>query len=402
VRILSVSHYGPPHVGGLEYLVDVLASRLSHRGHEVTAVTSTAGIRDGLGVPRAQPFDYRMIYVRAWNRFFETRLGVPYPLFSPSLISVLRQEIKHADVVHAHGFLYQSSLAALVLARRAQHRPPVVLTEHVGHVPYPSRVLDGIEAAAIASLGRWSARAADTVVVYNTTVRETISRLAPGTPLAWIDTAVDTEFFHPPSPRERARSRAELGWDERPRVLFAGRAVAKKGLDVALEAARVADGAFVLAVAGTSEPPPHAPHVERIGLLSRELMATAMRAADALIMSSRGEGLPVTIHEALASGLPVVATDDPSYRTSLDGAGPGVRLVPADGPTMALALKNLLTDDDERSAAASAAVSFARRHLSLDNYATQHEDLYAQLVDTRAPPGVSSASHRSPQVEVVE
>jgi glycosyltransferase involved in cell wall biosynthesis len=392
MRILSVSHYAPPHVGGLEALVDALASRLTQRGHEVTVVSSTAGLRDGLGIPRSNPPEYRMIYVPALNKFFEARLGIPYPIFAPSLVTVLRREVARADVLHVHGFLFQSTLAAQAIAHRASHRPVVVLTEHVGHVPYRNPILDRIEAAAIATLGRWSARASDVTVVYNASVAGTIARIAPGTPVHWIDNGIDTDLFRPASDSERARLRAELGWDDRPRVLFGGRAVAKKGLDVALEAARAGDGAFTLGVVGTMQAPAGAPNVERVGLLSRERMAAVMRAADALLAPARGEGLPVTIQEALSSGLPVVATDDPGYRDSLAGMGAAVRLMSADGRLMARALVELLESPTSREAA-GASVPLARRRFSLDAYAEQHERLYAELLESRS--GKPDPGHRS-------
>jgi len=382
VRVLSVSHYAPPHVGGLEAIVDALASQLVRRGHEVTAVSSTAGIGDGLGVPRARPFDYRMIHVPAFNKFLERRLGVPYPLFAPALISVLRREVARADVVHVHGFLFQSTLVAQFLARRAAHRPVTVLTEHVGHVPYSNPVLDRTQAAAIATLGRWSARRADAAVAYNRSVEQLIDRIAPRTRLEWIDNGVDTEAFRPPSPSERSQLRASFGWDERPRVLFGGRAVAKKGLDVALDAARIGDGAFLLAVVGAMQAPPGASHVERVGLLSRERMAEAFRAADAVLLPSRGEGLPVTIQEALASGLPVVATDDLGYSKALDGAGDSVRLLPADADVMAKAVIDLVGRTDV-TGSRQQAVEFARSSFSLDAFASRHERLYAELLDGR-------------------
>jgi D-inositol-3-phosphate glycosyltransferase len=396
VRILCVSHYAPPHIGGLEAQFDALASRLARMGHDVVGVSSTAGLRDGLGVARSKPPEYRMIHVPALNRFFESRLGVPYPLFSPTLVPVLRREIANADVVHVHGYLFQSSVAALALAGRARHRPVTVLTEHVGYVPYENRLLDRLEAAAIETIGRWSARVSDAVVVYNANVRDMVARLAPRARIVWIDTAVDTDFFRPPADGERARLRAELGWDDRPRVLFGGRAVAKKGLGVALEAARVADGAFTLAVVGTMQPPPGAPHVERLGLLSRDRMSEVLRAADAVLVPSRAEGLPVTIQEGLASGLPVVATDDPGYRATL-ARFDAVRLMPADGAAMGAALARIVVDPQAR-AAAQTAVELARASFSLDAYASKHEQLFNDLLGRR-PEGGSTTDASSRELE---
>jgi glycosyltransferase involved in cell wall biosynthesis len=397
VRILSVTPYAPPHIGGLEVLVDSLASCLARRGHDITVVASPAGLDDGSGTG-PPPADYRIVYVPAAYRLLESRLGVPYPLFAPSLIRVLRRELSVADVVHAHGFLFQSTLAALALARRSAPRPVTVLTEHVGHVPYANRALDIAEAAAIRTLGRWSARVADAVVVYNANVRATIAGLARDSRLVWIDPGVDTDFFRPPAGKERGRLRAEFGWDDRPRVLFGGRPVPKKGLDIALQAARSGGGAFMLAVVGAIHAPAGAPNVERLGLLSRERMAEALRAADVLLMPSRGEGLPVTIQEALASGLPVVATDDPGYRALLEGFGPALRLMPADGVAMGEALVEVVRDRAIR-AAAEANVALARQRFSLDAYALGHERLYQELLAARAGRDGSGGESRSRKLE---
>jgi D-inositol-3-phosphate glycosyltransferase len=393
MRVLSISPYAPPHVGGLETLFDAIASGLAKRGHEVTAISSTAGLRDGLGVARSRPPEYRMIYVPALNKFFEARLGVPYPLFSPTLLRVLRREIARAEVVHVHGFLFHSTLLAQALARRAANRPAVVLTEHVGHVPYESRVLDRIEAAAIATLGKWSTRASDAIVLYNHRVEELIARLAPAARMRWIDNGVDTDFFRPASESERARLREGFGWDDQPRVLFGGRAVAKKGFDVALEAARCGGGAFTLAVVGTFRLPADAPNVELLGLLSRERMAEALRAADALFVPARGEGLPITILEALASGLPTVGSDDPGYSAALADFGSAARLMHVDAAAMGHALVEVVSDPSAR-ASAEAGVDTVRRRFSVDGCVGEHERLYRDLLDTRADTDGTEAATR--------
>src|SRR4051794_23122184 len=163
MRILFVSHYATPHIGGVETVIRSLRRELRRRGHEVRHVASNAShlSSEALGYD-----DEGVIRVRALN-VLENRLGVPYPIFSPRLGLVLRREIAQAEVVHAHGFLYMSSVSALLWARMSRRRPgpALVLTEHVGHVPYESPLLNRVESTAIASVGRLAVRAADAVVV---------------------------------------------------------------------------------------------------------------------------------------------------------------------------------------------------------------------------------------------
>ena len=248
MRILFVSHYATPHIGGIESVIHWLRRELKSRGHEVVHVASSASHYplDDL------PPDEGVIRVPALN-VLENRLGVPYPIFSPKLHAVLARELKRADVVHAHGLLYQSSFWALRYAK-LRHRGPSgpvrVLTEHVGHVPYESGVLDRMESLAIGTIGRLSVKAAESVVVLNRQVGSEVEALGPNGPVFQIPNGIDTSLFRPAENGEREALRREFGWDDLPRVLFVGRLVAKKGLDTALAAAAAALGKFELVVAG--------------------------------------------------------------------------------------------------------------------------------------------------------
>jgi glycosyltransferase involved in cell wall biosynthesis len=373
MRILFVSHYQLPHFGGIEFVVDELARALTARGHEVAVVSSDAGA--GHAPPEVP---YRSLRVPAHNGL-ERRFGVPYPLFAPRLVGVLRREVARADVVHAQGWLYQGTVAAFALARR---RGAIrVLSEHVAHVPYSSALLDRAETLAEATIGRYCARSADALVLLNEKVREEVSARAPGRPVAVIANGTDMERCRPPEPGERERLRAGLGWNGGPRVLFAGRPVAKKGFDVAVEAARRAGDAFRLVVVGPESLPPGMPDgVELLGPLPPQRLAEVYRACDAIVMPSRpGEGLPLTTQEAMASALPIVMTDDPGYRGLVSPGGPAVRLLPLDAGAMAGALKEAVRVRDERPQDLDAMVRYARSAFSWDHVADEHEALYRRL-----------------------
>jgi glycosyltransferase involved in cell wall biosynthesis len=342
-------------------VVDALARALGARGHDVVHLASAATA----GAPGPAPQGYRIVRIPAVNAL--ERAHVPYPLFAPSLIGALRREIAAADVVHAHGLLYMSAAAAVLLPGRA----PRVVTEHVGHVPYASRALDRLQAAAFATIGRAAARRADALVALNAKVDAELARLAPGVPRVRIRNGVDTERYRPPAPGERDALRRELGWDDGvPRALFVGRLVEKKGLGVALAAAQASGGAFRLVVVGPGRPPAGA---DVLGALPPERVAQLYRAADAFLLPSRGEGFPVTAQEAMASGLPVVLGDDPAYAEYVAGAGAGARLAPPEPRALADAVRGVL-------GAGAAAAAHARTAFSWAAAAEAHERLYARVL----------------------
>jgi D-inositol-3-phosphate glycosyltransferase len=379
VRILFTSHYALPHLGGMEAAIDAVAGELSGRGHDVVLVTSAARRRDQH--EGSTPTAYRVERVPAFNGF-EERLQVPWPLFSPALAGVLRREVPRAEVVHAHGFLYMPTTVALGLARRSPSQPVRVLTEHVGRVGYESAALDGVERAAVASLGRLSARLAEGIVVLNEKVEAELRALAPGRELVRILNGVDGERYRPAGDEERRALRERLGWDERPRALFVGRLVAKKGLEPALAGA--ARAGVELVVVGPGEPPRSpGPNVELMGPQPPERVAELYRAADAFVLPSRGEGFPVTAQEALASGLPVVLADDPGYAPYVDGAGAAVRLVAPTEEGVAGGLRELTADPGAHRAAAREAVAHARERFSWQRAAGEHEALYERLARSR-------------------
>lgn len=377
LRILFLSHYAQPHVGGIEAVVSALSAGLRARGHDVRHIASTAG-SNAAAVER----DRDVIRLPAWN-VLERRLGVPYPIFGPRIGREIRSGVRSADVVHAHGLLYMPSLVGLRYARRLGRksgRPVGVLTEHVGHVDYSNPILDRGEGAAIATLGRYAVRAAEMVLVCNERIEGEVARLGPRGPIEVVPNGVDLQRFAPPTPEEKQAIRRDLGWDDRPRVLFVGRLVEKKGAELAAAAAAAAGGAFELVVVGPGELPDPPPSVRLIGTLPPTRVAQLYRAADAFLLPSRSEGLPISVLEALASGLPVFLRDDPVYAGYAAEAAGALTLLDPDPERIAAAIAALLADPARRAAAGERAGRYARSSFSLERMIERHEDLYRRLL----------------------
>ncbi|MFI7354160.1 glycosyltransferase family 4 protein [Streptomyces avidinii] len=363
-RVLLVSHYYPPHLGGIENVVRNEALHLARHGADVTVLTSgdRAGTHQEDGV--------RVVRVAASN-VVERRSGVPFPLFSPSLLPAALRWARHADVVHVHDCLYPSSWAAGLAA--AATRTPTVVTQHVGLVAHPSALVRGVQRAVYAVAGRPQLRRARRVLTVNADVAAFVRRLgARAEARHHLANGVDTGLFRPPAdPAERAAARARLGLPAgRTLVLFAGRLVPKKGYGLLLDA-HAGDGAYELVFAGDGDAAALAGRsgVHHLGPLPAEDLADAYRACDVFALPSTAEGFPLTVQEAMASGLPVVTTDDPGYAPY--GLDRGVALlVPRTVPALRAALDGLVADPGRRAAMGAAARAFAEASFGWDRHVT--------------------------------
>ena len=310
MRVLVVCHLALPHVGGVENLVDLEVRGLAAAGHEVALVTS-----DGSGAGRTPmyPANVHTIRVPAWHGL-ERRLGIPYPIFGPRLLAVLWREIRRADVVHAHGFMFQNSALAVVLARLLGK--PCVLTDHGGIQKFGSRPATFVARFGAESVGRLSATFASRIVTYNARIQGTLNRLGRRKDAEFVPNPIDGDLFFPPTVTERDAARAELGWkQDRKKVLFVGRLIAAKGVPLLLDAL---DPSFDLVFCGPGDPAILGPlprsHVEYLAPRPQGELRKLYYAADALALPAEvREGFPLVVQEAVACGLPVVLGDDPGF-----------------------------------------------------------------------------------------
>ena len=199
----------------------------------------------------------------------------------------------------------------------------------------------------------------------------------------------------PPEIAAGARAAAYPEGNDPIRLLFVGRAEARKGFDALIGAAAIlADepgsrehASFVLDLVGVSEAdlPADLPAAARAcirarGRVSTEVLKAAYAEAHAVVAPSRYESFGLVYQEALAYGRPVVAcAEDASARAfvGVPGAGPLAR--EATGPALADALRPLLADTallrSYRVRALAAAGRFTRAALGRETLA-----LYASAI----------------------
>lgn len=315
--VVQVTHYMPPHPGGIERVADTLFEAYRGAGITVEWIAS----RVPRHAPAREPGKQRV----ACLNLLETMLDVPVPLWGPGAVRTLADAVRRADVVHVHDCLYPGSALAIHLARR--HGRPTLLTQHIGVVRYHAPLLNAVERAAYATLGRRLLRAATHLVMATPAAEAHARELLGGLPpnLSVIPNGIDLRRFRPADAAARRHAREQLALEgDAPVVLFTGRLVEKKGLPIVLDVARRLPDARMLVVgdgplASLMNDAPA--NVRWIRSVPAAEMTRYYHASDCLLMPSTGEGLPLVIQEALACGLAAVVSDNEPYAVALAAEG---------------------------------------------------------------------------------
>jgi glycosyltransferase involved in cell wall biosynthesis len=295
--------------------------------------------------------------------------GLPRPFsYSAFLFGPLRLRSWEPEIVHANSFL--SVLAALPLRR------PIVYSEHwtVFLPESPYELSRPMRRAATFALNR-----ADIVLPVSADLRDELAKLAPSARMRVVPNVVDERIFHP----------NEQGADGE-RLLTAGLLDdGRKGIDIVLEA-----------LAQTSEPPGldiagdgarRAEYEElatRLGLddlvtfrgrLTKPELARLMRSARLFVLGSRYENNPCVVLEALACGLPVVATRVGGVPELLNETN-GVLVEPAQPERLARGIVEALERSFDREQIARG----AHERWGRDRVGAQLAEVYAECMSRRA------------------
>ncbi len=351
MRIAHLTATFPPYRGGAGNTAFRFAREQAERGNHVEVFTAPAA---GEAPEPGDAIVHRVEPVVAIGN-------------APLIPSLAR--VEGFDVIHLHyPFIFGSELT-LLGRLRARRRAQALL------VHYKNRLVgDGMRGALFEAYERSVAplliRAADRVCVLSADHAESVPYLrrtanADPAKLVEMPNGVDAEEFSPGGDASGLRQRLGIPTD----AIVAGfvatldRAHHFKRLDVAIDAlARLADPRAHLVVAGGGELLDgfHSRAVEAgvgervhfLGPVPHAALPAVLRACDLFLLTTEPpESFGIVLAEAMACGLPAIATDYPGVRAVIDPGGTGTVVSRGDPSAVAVALRELIEAGPERRAA---------------------------------------------------
>jgi glycosyltransferase involved in cell wall biosynthesis len=341
LRILEVTQRYPPALGGVERHVERLTEELTRRGAHVDVVTTDL-VRDRPFLRGSFDDDAGPATVRRHHALeaFPAPHGVG--IFAPGMLRDLLDA--PADVIHAHAFGHFPLWAGRLV--RATRRIPLVVTTHSD--PGSDTALNHVWSRTVA---RATLRGADRTVALTRSEASWLASLGvPATRISVIPNGIDLpEFDGLP-----ARPAPEHG----PVVLFVGRLdPEQKGLEGLIRAfaevpprlratLRIVGqdwgglaGSLALAnELGVQE------RVDFRGPVSRATLLREYATAHLFALPSRFDSFPIVLLEAMAAGLPVVATSVGGVPDVVEEGSTALLVPPEDPRALARAITDLLSD----------------------------------------------------------
>lgn len=326
MRIALVCPYAWEAAGGVQVHVRSLATRLLERGHEVAVLTPMrSAIRD------------------PWVRSVGRPVRVSYQGTVAPIAPLSYRRVRSAlaafrpDVVHVHEPLTPSASMFATLVARA----PVLATVHA----YVDRSI-AMELAAPILRRIW--RRVTVGVAVSEAAASFLRRVLPDASLEIVPNGVDVGAL------AGAEARSDLPPGRR--ILWVNRLDAQKGFPVAVAAfskvlGEIPDAVLVVVGEGKDR--------EALGLLTQDTRARVdmrgavpndqvpsyLAASEVFVSPAVGqESFGIALVEAMAAGLPVVATDIPGYREVVSNGVEGLLVPPRDPEALAAGLVTALTE----------------------------------------------------------
>lgn len=387
---MVTSRFFPEYGGGAKQALS-LCQKLKDRGINPIVVTFNHDkrlnsrkvireIAEGIEVNRVSPLMKR----KGWTA-------------CANLLNFLIRERKKYHILHVHGVYYQAYIAALT-ARALKKKIITKISVYGGDDPLTiSRSQLGLLKLRIISL-------VDRIIC--TTSQLFANSIKAGLKekhLVRIPNGVDVDKFKPLSPNQRIDLRNRLGiGDKGIVVMFTGILYRRKGLDLLLKAFKQIarrDKELKLILVGPCEIKEHwgidEDYVRTLRRLAHPLgnrliftgyvhnVEDYLRAADIFVLPSWREGLPNSLLEAMACGLPCVATRLPWNQEIIRDGENGLLFQAGDIDDLTEKLLRLVEDSDLRKRMGEKARIAMVKNFSIDKIADKYVKLYRNLLNNK-------------------
>ena len=334
-----------PQVNGVSVSLQMISEGLKKRGHQVTIFAPKfPGYKDNepnvMRLPSLKYLNNPPIYVAV--------LGTPR--------STWKLTRKHFDVLHAHS---PASVGLLAYLTASTKRLPLIYTYHTSITDYTHYIKFIGNTGIIKYAASWFSKAStdlgDQIIVPSPKFYRLLLNQKVKQPISIIPNGIDLSMFRVAKNPGALRKRLGLGADV-PIMLTVGRMDPEKRLDFIVEAFdliadRVPNAHLVFAGDGGARK-----HVEEkanstrakdrihfLGMVNRADLPDILHDANVFLSASTTEVHPISVIEAIASGLPFVAVQDEAFEGMLEEGQNGYT-VPLDVKKYADVLADLLPD----------------------------------------------------------
>ncbi len=318
---------------GADVFTERLAAALAERGIrcEVTWLPHRAEYAPwSVPVPSPPPWA-NIVHINSW---------LP-PRFVPDKLPL---------VVTVHTWVHDPRLAPYKgLPRRLYHRAHILPNErhNIAHATRVAAVSRYVAAALASRFG-----ASDIAVIHN---------------------GVDIKAFTPNHRRIRPRQPF--------RLLFVGKWTHAKGCDLLKPLMqRLGPGFQLVCVTDTRAPRAPLPNMHLTGPMGQKPLIDLYRQSDALIHPARLEGFGLAVCEAMACGLPVIASSVCALPEVVRHGETGILCPAGDTEAFAQAVRRLARDPDRWTSMARAAREHIQRHFSIPCMVDRYEALYREAL----------------------
>jgi len=375
MRLVILNSEYPPIGGGAGNASAHIASQLVKMGHEITIITARFA-----DLPHQETStNLTVIRIPTLRRKRDRSGALEQILFIISASFWTLRLVHHLKPNATLAFFGVPS-GAVALFLKLAHKIPYVVSLRGGDVPGFRPYDFGVYHKLVAPLLRIIWKNASAIVANSSGLRELAIRFDARFEIPIIPNGVDLELY----------KTSDYADDGIPRLLSVGRIVHQKGLDLAMRAlADLRDLEWEWRIAGDG------PQLEFLKLLAHKLgianrvhflgwqsrmqLIERYQCSSLFLFPSRDEGMPNAVLEAMASGLPIIASRVAgSEELVLDG-NTGILFLTEDAEALRIALRTLLTDVALRKKMGKASRRRVEEHYSWESTARQYALLLEQV-----------------------